>query len=109
MINLPRVQQAVLEVIAEHERTHAYEIKQVLKGRIGHASVYAALSAVQAKGYVTAEWEIPGEGATASGGPPRKYFELTAGGRAVLTEQAARGEVAPTRRSPARVPRGGTA
>lgn len=100
MRRLPRVQLAVLEVLAEQGRTHAYEIKRVLKGNIGHASVYAALSAIQAKGYATAEWEIPEGGATAGGGPPRKYFELTAAGSAALTEDAAHAaaERAPVRR-----------
>lgn len=89
MPRVPRVQQVVLEVLAESGRTHAYEVKRVLKGRVGHASVYAALSAVQAKGYVTAEWELPGAGGAPAGGPPRKYFEITAEGRQVLAETQA--------------------
>jgi DNA-binding PadR family transcriptional regulator len=86
---MPRVQQAVLAVLAERGRTHAYEIRGVLKGQVGGASVYAALSSVQAKGYVTAEWELPEGGATSSTGPPRKYFELTADGRKALAEAEA--------------------
>ena len=109
MGRLPRVQRAVLDVLAERGRTHAYEIKRVLLGRIGHASVYAALSAVQAKGYATAEWEIPEAGATAGGGPPRKYFELTASGHAALSEDAARAESGGTQRvDPARSVPGAT-
>ncbi len=86
---LPRTQRAVVEVIAEHGRIHAYEIKRVLKGVVGHASVYAALSAVQAKGFATAEWSIPGATGSEGGGPPRKYFQLTAAGSKALDDARA--------------------
>jgi DNA-binding PadR family transcriptional regulator len=86
---LPEMQCHVLTVIAERGRIHAYEIKRILKGVVGHPSVYAALSACQAKGYVTAEWSIPGETGSEGGGPPRKYFELTAAGRKALAETEA--------------------
>ncbi len=87
MHHLPRTQHEVMAVLAERGRTHAYEIKRVLKDIVGHASVYAALSAAQAKGYVTAEWELPEQrGPSEGGGPPRKYFELTATGRRTLAE-----------------------
>lgn len=94
------MQQAVLDVLTQRGRTHAYEIRRILKGQVGGASVYAALSSLQAKGYVTAEWELPEGGATSHTGPPRKYFELTAEGRKALAEAAARSQ---------RNPRGGTA
>ena len=86
---LAKMQRHVLAVIADRERVHAYEIKRVLKGVAGHASVYAVLSVCQAKGYVTAEWSIPGATGSEGGGPPRKYFELTAAGRKALAEAAA--------------------
>ena len=90
----------MLDVLAQAGRTHAYDVKRSLKGRIGHASVYAALSAMQAKGYLTAEWELPGTGGSSSGGPPRKYFEVTAEGRRVLAEtQAASRHTPETRRA----------
>jgi DNA-binding PadR family transcriptional regulator len=100
MRRLPRIQLAVLEVLAERGRIHAYEIKRILKGDVPHASVYAALSAVQAKGYASAEWEIPEDGGSEGGGPPRKYFELTALGRAALSHEhaLARAEARPARR-----------
>lgn len=95
MAGLPRVQQAVLEVLAQADRTHAYDVKRSLKGRIGHASIYAALSAMQAKGYLTADWELPGTGGSPSGGPPRKYFEITAEGRRALAEPQATSRYTP--------------
>ena len=89
MPRLPTMQRHVMMTIADRGRVHAYEIKRILKGVVGHASVYAALSACQKKGYVTAEWSIPGETGSEGGGPPRKYFELTADGRQALEEAAA--------------------
>lgn len=103
MRRLPKVQQAVLEVLVARGRTHAYEIKRVLKGRVGHASVYAALSSMQAKGYVSAEWEIPEAGGTAPAGPPRKYFELTGDGRHALAEAEERARQPAGRSRPAPV------
>lgn len=91
---LPRVQQAVLQVLAERGRTHAYDIKRVLEGVVPYASVYAALSAVQAKGYATAEWETPDD--TATGGSPRKYFEISAAGSAALAAEATRAQAEQT-------------
>ena len=75
MGRLSRVQRAVLEVIQQDGRTHAYAVKRSLRGVVGHASVYAALAVAQSRGFVRAEWSIPENGA--AGGPPRKYFELT--------------------------------
>ena len=88
---LPRVQLALLELLRDRGRTHAYEMKRILAGRVPHASVYAALAALQHKGYVSAEWAIPGGGSEGSegGGPPRKYFELTAEGQRALAEAGA--------------------
>ncbi len=82
---LPRVQMALLELLRDRGRTHAYEMKRLLVGAVPHASVYAALAALQHKGYVHAEWALPEQGSE-GGGPPRKYFELTAEGRQVLAE-----------------------
>lgn len=44
-----------MEVLAERERTHAYEIRRILKGVLGHRSVYPSLSIIEAQGYVTTE------------------------------------------------------
>lgn len=85
---LPRIQQALLEVLRDRGRTHAYEMKRIFGGQLAHASVYAALAALQHKGYVSAEWALP-EQKSEGGGPPRKYFELTAEGRQVLVEVGA--------------------
>lgn len=87
MKSLPRVQLALLEVLRDRGRIHAYEMKRILAGQVPHASVYASLSALQSKGFVSAEWAIPGENSE-GGGPPRKYFELTAEGQRALAEAA---------------------
>ncbi len=97
MAELPRTQYAVLALLSERGRMHAYEIKQVLKAVLGHSSVYAALSAVQAKGFVDAEWSLPREGSE-GGGPPRKYFELTTNGREAVRRTAAAERSASSRR-----------
>lgn len=76
MSRRPTVQWLVLDVVASRQRVHAYEIKQILTREVPHSSVYTALAALQAKGYLTAEWVLPDAG----GGPPRKYFQMTASG-----------------------------
>jgi DNA-binding PadR family transcriptional regulator len=78
-------------------------MKRILQGRVPHASVYAALSALQAKGYVRPEWAIPGEGSE-GGGPPRKYFELTGEGRRVFAESQSAQRAATGRRVARRQP-----
>lgn len=88
MAELPRTQYAVLALLSKRDRMHAYEIKQVLKSVLAHSSVYAALSAVQAKGFVEAEWSLPSDGSE-GGGPPRKYFEITTSGREAVRRAAA--------------------
>lgn len=98
---LPRVQHAVLTLLAERGRTHAYELKRILDGSIVQASVYASLAALESKGYLTSEWENPAGGP--GSGHPRKYYEITAEGHAVLAEDAAhaRAERRPSRRTAA--------
>jgi DNA-binding PadR family transcriptional regulator len=83
MKDLPRTQRDVLNVLNDSGRIHAYEIKLRLRDVVGHSSVYAALAAAEAKGYVTGAWESPDE-RPRDGGPPRKYYELTEAGRAAL-------------------------
>jgi DNA-binding PadR family transcriptional regulator len=83
MPRLPGNQRTIMELLAKRGRLHAYEVKRILRGEIGHGSVYAALSAIQAKGLAEAEWELPGPSGS-TGGPPRKYFTLTAAGREAL-------------------------
>lgn len=82
MANLPRTQRAVMQLLVGG-RSHAYAIKLQLASRLGHSSVYAALAAAETKGYVVAEWEHPAARPPGSG-PPRKYYELSAEGRAAL-------------------------
>ena len=95
MPDLPRIQYAVLDVLKENGRTHAYEIKRILRGVVGHSSVYAALSSAQAKGLVQSEWVLPDY--SDGTGLPRKYFDLTAQGVRALSEAEATGQ-GPTQR-----------
>ena len=97
MPTLPRTQREVMSVLAERGRSHAYEVKRVLTGVLGTSSIYAALSAAETKGYVTAEWERQEEAAR-SGRPARKYFELTALGHDVLAAAAPEEPAAGTER-----------
>ena len=80
MVDLSKNQQLIAELLVSRHRLHAYEIKKILAGVLGHGSVYQALSAMETKGAVTAEWELPTQGSE-GGGPPRKYFQLTTLGK----------------------------
>lgn len=83
MVDLSRNQQLIAELLLKRQRLHAYEVKKILAGTLGHGSVYQALSAMESKGAVTSEWELPGQGSE-GGGPPRKYFQLTTLGKDLL-------------------------
>lgn len=83
MTDLSRNQQLLAELLRERKRLHAYEMKRLLARTLGHGSVYQALSAMEAKGAVISEWELPTTGSE-GGGPPRKYFELTQLGTELL-------------------------
>jgi DNA-binding PadR family transcriptional regulator len=85
MKQMSRTQREVLELLASEGRTHAYEVKLRLKNVLGHSSVYAALAAAEAKGYVRAEWEDP-TGKPPGSGLLRKYYDLTDLGRDALGE-----------------------
>lgn len=104
MQRLPRNQLLCAELLADYGRLHAYEIKTLLVNGPPSGSVYQALSGLLKKGYVTAEWELPSPDPDARGGPPRKYFELTAlGHQALASERAA--ELAERRARLRRAPR----
>lgn len=89
LADLPRNQRLVAELLLQRGRLHAYEIKQLLLGTIGHGSVYQALSAIERKGFATTTWQLPGQ-SSEGGGPPRKYYELTGLGREILELEHAR-------------------
>lgn len=76
-------QRLIAELLAEHGRLHAYEMKKILEGVMGHGSVYGTLSALKAKGFVETEWQLPGKGSEGSG-PPRKYVSLSGLGQEAL-------------------------
>lgn len=90
MNELSRNQQLIAELLATSGRLHAYEVKRRLHGAIGHGSVYQALSAMQAKGVVESEWSVPANPEESTGGPPRKYYQLTGLGRELLELAKAR-------------------
>ncbi|MCK9496678.1 MAG: PadR family transcriptional regulator [Dehalococcoidia bacterium] len=89
MVDLSKNQQLIAELLVKRQRVHAYEIKKILAGVLGHGSVYQALSAMESKGAVTSEWELPGVGSE-GGGPPRKYFTITTLGKDLLEISHAR-------------------
>lgn len=91
MRGLPRVQLMCVEILSTHGRLHAYEIRKLIIDGAAYGSVYQALSALLRKGLVSAEWVVSDANAVPSegGGPPRKYFELTALGRDALTRERA--------------------
>jgi PadR family transcriptional regulator PadR len=76
----------VLGVVARQE-TYGYEIAQQLQaaglGVIKGGTLYPVLTRLQEDGYLTATWR-DGES-----GPGRKYFTVTAAGRAELARRAA--------------------
>jgi PadR family transcriptional regulator PadR len=69
------------------ERLYGYDIVRTLRGHdglmIGDGTVYPILSRLKADGLVRATIEDSPDG------PPRKYYELTRNGKAVLEEMNA--------------------
>ena len=79
----------VLAVIARHGAgTHGYAIAQALAaaglGTVKGGTIYPLLGRLEEDGLVTASW-LPGDG-----GPGRKVFALTPGGRRHLTAELPR-------------------
>ncbi len=75
---------------------HGFDIME--ETGLASGTVYPILRRLDAEGLVRSHWEAP-EVAQASQRPPRRYYELTAGGRAVAREAVARAAAA-TRRTP---------
>lgn len=79
---------AVLQLLTEREM-YGYELAGELEHRsrgtlaMGHSTLYPLLYNLEAKGWVTSRWR---EG---DSGRDRKYYRLTAEGRAVLADQRA--------------------
>ena len=88
----------LLAVIAD-QPAYGYEMTKRLEERgldvVGEGSIYPALGRLERGGLVASYRE------TSNGGPPRKYYRLTAAGRRALTEWA--GEWARTRSAVDRV------
>src|SRR5256886_10079918 len=72
---------AILQLVSERER-YGYEIVTSIRNRtnggleVAEGNVYPALHALEAEGYVRSAWRE-----RAPGGPPRKYYRITAPGR----------------------------
>ena len=81
MAELSAIQFEVLSAVAALGRPHIYRVKQNVSSRT--SSVYAAVSALQAKGALQAEWE---QGAP-TGRPQRKLIELTPLGQQLLQRE----------------------
>lgn len=94
MAELSAIQFEVLSAVASLGKPHIYRVKQNVTSRT--SSVYAAVSALQAKGLLRAEWEQNAP----TGRPQRKLIELTALGQQLLqSEIAARAGASAQRRS----------
>lgn len=78
---------AVLRVVGDEE-TYGYVIARRLEaaglGRVKGGTLYPVLARLEADGLVRSQWR---EG---DGGPGRKYFAITAGGRTALDRRATR-------------------
>lgn len=77
---------------------HGFDIMEATG--LASGTVYPILRRLDAEGLVRSHWEAA-EVAQASQRPPRRYYELTAGGRAVAREAVARAAAAaaPARRA----------
>ena len=77
---------AIMQLLAERER-YGYELTAALDARsegilaMGHSTLYPLLYNLEAKGLIVGTWR------DAESGRERKYYALTARGRAHLTEQ----------------------
>ena len=73
---------AILQLVSEKER-YGYEIVTSIRERtkgvleVAEGNVYPALHALEAEGHITSSWREVEPGV-----PPRKYYRITAQGRA---------------------------
>jgi len=77
----------VLSVL-EQERLHGYEIAQRIRESsaglaLSEGALYPALHRLETRGALVGTWEA------GSGGPRRRYYALTHGGRGLLSEARA--------------------
>ena len=94
MPELSAIQFEVLSAVAALGKPHIYRVKQHVPSRT--SSVYAAVSALQARGVLSAEWEQDAP----TGRPQRKLDELTPLGQQLLQREiAARAGASVPRRS----------
>lgn len=89
------LQPQVFEILLalSEESAHGYgiikqiDVQSAGAIRLSTSSLYASLKRMEAAGLVEDDGQRPRE---ASGGPPRKYFRITAHGRLVANAEAAR-------------------
>lgn len=77
---------AVLQALVDGRR---YGFDIVDHTGLATGTVYPALSSLEGRGYVTADWEAE-EVAHADRRPPRKYYQVTREGREALRQAMAR-------------------
>jgi PadR family transcriptional regulator, regulatory protein PadR len=79
-------QYVMLAILRRRPKAYAFAIKEELKARIGReytvGAIFAALDKLERKGFVKAK---KGEATPVRGGRAKRYFNLTAAGRAALT------------------------
>lgn len=81
------VELLILRLLALHGELHGYAVVKELQslGRLiaGESTVYPVMKRLEADGLLTSHW------VESSGGPPRKYYSVSATGSRFLTEAAA--------------------
>ena len=83
----------ILRSLKNGDWKHGYEIAQHIKQaseevlRIETGSLYPALHRLEAKGWITAEWDLSEKGKRA------RYYRLTPGGRKRLQSERSRWEL----------------
>lgn len=80
--------------LLQRKAMYGYEIAATVHRQTGGAftfkegSLYPSLHKLEAEGLITGKWEEAGEGGKAGeGGRKRRYYHLTAAGRATLREK----------------------
>ena len=82
----------ILAVLAD-EASHGYAIAREIERRsenalsLGEGSLYPALRALEADGFVQSVWETPATGASGGAGPARKTYHITDAGRGELARR----------------------
>lgn len=79
---LPAKEALILELLVEHSELYGLELVAASRRQLKRGTVYVTLGRMEQKGLVTSRLESPPSG---SGGLPRRLYEATPRGRALLT------------------------